>query len=83
LAAYIATTHDLLAVWGSAGDDVWAVGHWGTIIHWDGAHWMAFDSSTFHGLNAVWGSGGNDVWAVGDANTILHWDGTVWAVSKH
>ena len=60
----------------------WAVGVWGTIIHWDGSAWTKFPSGTFQRLTAVWGHAPNDVWAVGYANTILHWDGVVWSRSR-
>ncbi|QOJ28390.1 MAG: hypothetical protein HRU80_05670 [Ignavibacteriales bacterium] len=36
---YADTIYALNAVWGSAPDDVWAVGQRGTIIHWDGNKW--------------------------------------------
>jgi hypothetical protein len=38
------TTDYLLAVWGSASDDVFAVGEGGLILHYDGASWSAMAS---------------------------------------
>ena len=33
------TTKDLSEVWGSASDNIYAVGESGTIIHYDGSNW--------------------------------------------
>src|SRR5919198_4792663 len=71
----------LNSVWGSARDDVWAVGLFGTILHWDGTAWSASSSGTPNHLLGVWGSASTDVWAVGGGGTILHWDGTGWAAA--
>jgi hypothetical protein len=68
----------VLAVWGSATNDVWAVGSLGSIMHWDGSAWRSFPSGVRGYLFAVWGSGANDVWAVG-GNDILHWNGSAWS----
>lgn len=67
----------LSGVWGSASDDVWAVGEAGTILHYDGAQWTASESPTKAWLTSVSGSAPDDVWAVGES-VVLHWDGTSW-----
>lgn len=69
---------DLAAVWGTSGDDLWATGSYGVIVHYDGFTWTPVpDPSRRKGLlNGIWGSGPNDVYIVGDQKTILHWDGT-------
>lgn len=72
---------NLEAVWGSGPNDVWAVGWFGTIMHWDGTAWSRFESGTQWPLFGIWGSGPNDVWAVGRYGTVLHWDGTSWSPS--
>ena len=69
----------LLAVWGSSGSDVFAVGERGTILHYDGSAWSAQESGTTLNLNGVWGSSGSDVFAVGLGGTILRYDGTAWS----
>ena len=69
---------DLLGVWGSGADDVFAVGEAGVIRHYDGADWTAMDSHTDKSLTDVWGTSSNDVFAVGDKGTILHYDGSSW-----
>src|SRR5215472_11387522 len=61
------TQRFLNAVWGSAPDDLWAVGgdaSAGIILHGDGTSWSIASTPTFT-LSGVWGSGPRDVWAVG------------------
>jgi hypothetical protein len=72
------TTNNLIGVWGSGPNDVWAVGRGGTILHWNDSAWTAVPSSTTANLFGVWGSGPNDVWATG-GGTILHWNGSAWS----
>lgn len=71
----------LFKVWGSAADDVWAVGTSGVILHFDGQSWTTVPSPTSERLIAVWGTDANAVYAVGGDATglILSWDGTAWA----
>jgi hypothetical protein len=56
-------------------NDVWAVGAYGTILHFDGNEWTpataAFPTGPKPTLYAVWGSGPDDVWIVGDG-IVLH-----------
>lgn len=72
------TDKELYRVWGSAANDVWAVGFGGAILHWDGSRWTAKASGTTDPFYGVWGSAANDVWAVGSKGMILHWDGGSW-----
>jgi hypothetical protein len=81
------TDASLWGVWGSAPDDVWAVGaghdessHYGVLLHWDGSTWSSARSETTTWLGDVWGSAANDVWAVGGEGTVLRWDGRAWGV---
>ena len=71
----------LLGVWGSATNDLWAVGKNGTILHGDGTGWTRVASPTTNTLRAVSGSAADDVWVVGDAGTILHWNGVGWSAA--
>lgn len=67
-----------LALWGSSGHDVFAIG--GTsIMHYDGVSWSAQASGAVGNLFGVWGSAPNDVFAVGVNGTILHYDGSSWS----
>ncbi len=67
---------DLFGVWGSGPTDAWAVGDKGTILHWNGATWLARQAPTTKALRAVGGTGPSDVWMVGDDGVALHFDGT-------
>lgn len=60
------------SVWGTAGDDVYAVGAAGTIMHYDGLTWSQMTSPTQSALEAVQGTATN-VFAVGAAGTILRY----------
>jgi hypothetical protein len=66
-------------IWGTARDDVWAVGNAGLIAHWDGHAWTTVPGLRKSNLYAVGGSGRDDVWAVGYVGTALHWDGKTWS----
>jgi hypothetical protein len=73
----------LNSVWASAADDVFVVGLFGIIEHYDGQRWssMATDLQTM--LFFVWGTGPQDVYAVGQSSqnvgTILRFDGNRWS----
>lgn len=67
-------------VWGTADDDLFAVGGSGLLAHYDGSRWTPFDppdgfDRDFHG---VFGFSSDDVYAVGDRGTIVHFDGSDW-----
>ena len=81
------TSENLTDVWGTASDDVFAVGRSGIILHYDrdgdndGSSdniWEEMDSPTGADLTALWGSGPDDVYAVGYGPTILRYDGNTW-----
>jgi hypothetical protein len=69
---------DLLAVWGY-GEQLWAAGRNGTILHFDGANWNTEKVPTKVNLNAIFGLSPNDIWAAGDNGTVLHFDGNAWS----
>lgn len=80
------TEQDLWGVWGSAPDDVWAVGGVPfpggepTIVRWNGDVWTRVEVPELMRANVfaffkVWGSGPDDVWIVGQRGVVLHWDG--------
>jgi len=70
--------HQISALWGSAADNVFAVGLEGMILRWNGSAWAPMTSGTTVSLNAIWGSGPNDVYTAGNGGTVLHFDGTSW-----
>jgi hypothetical protein len=76
----------LNAVWGTSSSDVFAVGGFGTIMHYDGESWSVMTSGKFCTLYDVWGSSADDVYAVGSwsekgvtKSTILHYNGRQWS----
>ncbi|MBI5480726.1 MAG: hypothetical protein HY906_17845, partial [Deltaproteobacteria bacterium] len=73
------TTQWLSGVWGSSATDVFAVGEWGTILHYNGSAWSPMASGTTRWLYGVWGSSATDVFAVGSGGTILHYNGSAWS----
>lgn len=79
------TDADLWGVWGSAPDDLWAVG--GTdgvaplILRDTGSGFAPIDLPALErpGVTVffkVWGSGPDDVYVVGQHGAVLHWTGT-------
>lgn len=83
------TTEDLWGVWGSGPDDLWAVGGSGqkgavpTIVHYDGAVWVAAQTPALQKANVnaffkVWGTSKDNVYVVGQRGTVLHYDGSGW-----
>ncbi len=77
-------TDDLHGVWGSAPDDVWAVGSAGAVLHWEGSAWVRVAVPTDANLNAVWAGRGDVVFLVGNASVdrravALRRDRTSWA----
>ena len=70
----------LYGVWGSSGNDVYAVGGAGAVLHWTGGAWDPVSDPDIgtDDLFAVWGSSASDIWAVGDFGRIVHYDGADW-----
>ena len=76
----------LSGIWGSSGNDVFAVGvaygalgFAGTIIHYNGSAWSPMTSGTTQHLYGIWGCSGSDVFAVGNNGTVLHYNGSAWS----
>lgn len=82
----------MFGVWGSALDDVWAVGGdlanedaGGVIWHYDGVQWSRINTAGFAPtglptLYKVWGRSADEVYAVGRLGTVLWFDGSEWTV---
>ncbi len=68
----------LFAVWGTAADDVYAVGRPGVILHWNGSQW-SFTQSSVETLTDVWGTGASEIYAVGHGGAILRGSGNNWS----
>ena len=64
------------AVWGSAGNDVWACGADGLMTHYDGQAVISVSSGTIKTLNVVFGRAADDVWAVGADGAIVRFQTT-------
>jgi len=68
----------LFRIWGSSGDNVFALGSGGTILHYDGEEWADMYSPTSNGLYGIWGTSGTNILAVGVLGTMLRFDGEDW-----
>jgi hypothetical protein len=65
-------------VWGTGPNDVWVVGSFGTVLHWNGTSWNSVSTGTTAHLESVWCAAPDQVWIVGEVGTALHWDGATW-----
>lgn len=72
--------HGIFKVWGSGPSDVYAVGHRGLVLHYDGDGWTELFVGASDDLIAVWGTGPDNVLAVGGRSNgiVSHFDGTEW-----
>lgn len=70
----------LNGVWGTDAKDLWVVGHFMEIAHYDGASWTIRSASATDAphLYAIWGSATDNVWAVGHGGKIMRYDGQDW-----
>jgi photosystem II stability/assembly factor-like uncharacterized protein len=73
----------LNAVWGLSDNDMYAVGDYGSILHFDGSAWTPMTSGTNKYLNSISGSDDNNIWASGfnpnnGETVLLHYDGKSW-----
>lgn len=68
----------LSRVWGSAKNDVWAVGAAGTVLHFNGTAWAVHSSPTTAALLSIDGSGPNEVWVAGEG-VLYRWNGSAWS----
>jgi hypothetical protein len=72
----------LLSVWGSAPDDVYAVGgplgnggEGTAVLHFNGAAWKRLAPGGTETFWWTYGASATDVWMVGERGRITHWDG--------
>jgi hypothetical protein len=82
------TSQNLAAAWGTAADNVYAVGDNGVILHYDGNTWTIMTSGTQANLESIWGTSNNNIYAVGWSSGgtytghILHYNGNSWSTVK-
>lgn len=73
----------LQGIWGSAPNDIWAIGPGGgldrTIYHFDGVNWSSDGISRSISPLCVWGFDRNDVWLGGYEGKIWHYNGGGWS----
>jgi hypothetical protein len=80
----------LFGAWGSAANNVYAVGgvpdeidSSGVIWHYNGATWTNVDLSSIFPAGApvlwkIWGRNASDIYVCGERGTLLHYDGAQW-----
>jgi hypothetical protein len=67
------TTNVLNGVFGSGANNVFIVGHVGTLLRWDGSALLQQNLNGYVGnLYAVWAADGKNAWAVGDGVILQH-----------
>ena len=82
-----ATILTLQGVWGTSGNDVYAVGGASAstgpgseiIVHYDGSAWQQIYSGTLGRLHDLWGSLETDIFTVGELGGIFNYDGVNWS----
>jgi len=95
----VAPFGSLNRLWGSADDDVWAVGddgNAGLVAHYDGTSWTAISPALGSSitpdqlkLRGVFGTSGSDAWIVAEAGfetgagTTFHYEGAFWSSRSH
>jgi uncharacterized protein YjdB len=65
-----------MGIWGTSATDIYAVGDFPEIRHYDGTSWDPM-GGTFGG--AMWGTSATDIYFMGWTGTVLHYDGTSWS----
>ncbi|KPA09952.1 F-box associated region domain protein [Candidatus Magnetomorum sp. HK-1] len=65
-------------IWAADENNIFVVGNYGGIFHYDGTKLTPMYSSTKEELNGIWGTSPTDVYCVGMESEILHYDGRTW-----
>jgi hypothetical protein len=65
------------SLFGTAHDDVHAVGYQGQLAHWDGSAWTVVGQAPSD-MQVVFGAGGV-AWAAGTGGVIMRWEDGAWA----
>jgi hypothetical protein len=76
-------TRGVASIWGSAANDVWAVGQTDASAdtwHFDGERWTEVPVAGPKSFKLVWGTCASDFWAVGTSEPQpWHYDGRAWS----
>jgi hypothetical protein len=78
----IGESASLTASWGSSPSDLYFVGSYGSIVHWDGTTFKQMNSGVTVKLNGIFGLSPREIYAVGEGGTILRYDGVAWAIER-
>jgi hypothetical protein len=70
---------DIMGLFGTASNDVWAIVDGKTLWRWDGTAWQVPTFASPFSVAAGWARTSTDAWLVGQSGTILHWNGATWA----
>ena len=73
------TSNQLRAIWGTASNDIFGAGDYGTIFHYNGTSWSTMTSGIPQTIYGVWGSSGSNVFAVADSGKIIRYNGSTWS----
>ena len=70
--------HSITEIWGSSGDDVWAIGTDG-FWHFNGTKWTKYGHFNGQNWSAIFGFSPTDIWAATSGTArIYHFDGSDW-----
>lgn len=80
------STPSAVSLWGSSKTDVWGVGPYGLIAHWNGGAWSRENTGVGmtggfvadHDLRAVAEVSPSELWVVGLGGTRASWNGATW-----
>ncbi len=73
----------LYGIWGSAANDVFAVGEGGLALHYNGSSWSTTATGGSYLYRAVWGSSSTDVFVTVLGGGIHHWNGSSWSIQTN
>ncbi|MBU1942927.1 MAG: hypothetical protein KKE36_04565 [Actinobacteria bacterium] len=76
----VRTADETLTGVSASGDDVWVAGVAGSVLHFDGRAWTAWDLEVEGGLYCVSSADGVHVWVAGDLGVVYYFDGTGWTI---
>jgi hypothetical protein len=65
-------------LWGTSGGDVYAVGDFGQVLHFDGTAWQRLDTGTESDLEGVWAFDDANIFVGGQRGKLLYSDGSSW-----